>query len=274
MAALVYAAIGLTVMATGPQWIERLMPPLVTGTIGCAIGLNLAPSAVQGLAGGTTSVLSGGATAITLMILTIAAPAKIRRVSLLIAVLVGYVIYVICTSVFGAGKPVDFQSILQASLLGWPSFSLPRFDRHATALIAPIAIVLVAENLGHLKALGILIGQPLDKFFGRTFVADAAATLLAASGGGTGVTTYVENIGVMAMSGVFSTAVFIMAGVFAIFLGFSPMFGAFVMSIPAPVLGGLAVVVIGLIIASMIRLWIDNSIDFPIQPTCLQWVSH
>ncbi|NHN84889.1 pyrimidine utilization transport protein G [Acetobacter musti] len=260
--AILYGAIGLAIMATGPAWIERLMPPPVTGAIGCSIGLSLAPSALQSLQTDTVSLISGLVTAGTLMVLTVTAPPAIRQTSLLIAAFCGSVTYVLGANWLHAAPPVDFSIFRHAPLFGMPHFVTPHFDPRAISMIAPVAIILVAENLGHIKALSVLTGQPLDRLSGRIFAADAAATLVAASAGGTGVTTYIENIGVMAMSGVFSTAIFPVAGLFAILLGFSPLFGAVVTSIPVPVLGGLMIVVLGLIFASMIRLWTDKAVDF------------
>jgi putative pyrimidine permease RutG len=113
-----------------------------------------------------------------------------------------------------------------------------------------VAIVLVAENLGHVKAIAAMTGRDFDPLLGRAFLADGLATVIAGSGGGTGVTTYAENMGVMAVTRVFSTLVFVVAGIVALLLGFSPKFGALIMTLPGPVIGGLALVVFGLIAAT------------------------
>ena len=99
-------------------------------------------------------------------------------------------------------------------------------------------------------------------YIGRGFLADGLATTLSSGFGGTGVTTYAENIGVMAVTKVYSTTIFVMAGIVAIFLGLSPKFGAIVQSIPAALLGGASIVVFGLIAVSGVKIWIDNKIDF------------
>jgi xanthine/uracil permease len=130
------------------------------------------------------------------------------------------------------------------------------------ALIAPVAVVLVAENLGHIKAVAAMTGRNLDAYLGRAFVGDGLATIVAGSGGGTGVTTYAENIGVMAVTRIYSTLLFVVAALFAIVLGFSPKFGALIMTIPGPVLGGLSIVVFGLITATGGRIWVHNGVDF------------
>ena len=104
-------------------------------------------------------------------------------------------------------------------------------------LIAPVVIILIAENLGHVKAVTAMTGKNLDPYMGRAFLGDGLATILAGSVGGTGVTTYGENIGVMAANRVYSTLLFVIAACFAILLGFSPKFGAVIQTIPQPILG-------------------------------------
>jgi xanthine/uracil permease len=129
-------------------------------------------------------------------------------------------------------------------------------------LIAPVAIILVAENLGHIKAIGAMTGHSLDAYLGRAFLGDSLATIVSAFGGGTGVTTYAENIGVMAATRVYSTILFVVAAIAAILLGFSPKFGALIQSIPGPVIGGLSIVLFGLIAAMAGRIWVENRVDF------------
>jgi xanthine/uracil permease len=125
-----------------------------------------------------------------------------------------------------------------------------------------VAIVLVAENLGHIKAVATMTGRDLDPYIGRAFLADGVATMVSGSGGGTGVTTYAENIGVMGVTKIYSSLVFVIAAVVAILLGFSPMFGAVVHSIPQAVLGGMAIVLFGLIATTGARIWVENKVDF------------
>ena len=125
-----------------------------------------------------------------------------------------------------------------------------------------IAVVLVAENLGHIKAVAAMTGRDLDPYLGRAFVGDGIATIVAGAGGGTGVTTYAENIGVMAVTKIYSTLLFVVAACVAIVLGFSPKFGAVIMTIPGPVVGGLSIVVFGFITATGGRIWVENRVDF------------
>ena len=117
------------------------------------------------------------------------------------------------------GKPIDFASVAAAPWIGLPRFSAPVWNAQAIALIAPVAIVLVAENLGHVKAVAAMTGRNLDPYLGRAFLGDGIATIVAGAGGGTGVTTYAENIGVMAVTKIYSTLVFVVAALTAIVLG-------------------------------------------------------
>ncbi|SDF96250.1 solute carrier family 23 protein [Alloyangia pacifica] len=261
-----YALIGLVVMAVGYGWVEKLMPPVVTGTIGIAIGLNLAPVAVDQL----NAFGSPTPSHLTVALLTVLCMAMVscyghsrtRRLSVLLALIFGYALVLVLGNVLGLMPAIDFSNVAAAAWFGLPHFQTPEFHWSAITLIAPVAIVLVAENLGHIKALGAITGQDMDRYIGRGFLADGLATMVAGSGGGTGVTTYAENIGVMAMTKVYSTLVFVIAAFVAILLGLSPKFGALLQTIPAPVLAGLSVAVFGLIASAMARIWIENRVDF------------
>jgi len=164
--------------------------------------------------------------------------------------------------VLGIGTPIDFHQLADAAWLGTPNFTAPEFDLKAMTMIAPIAMILVAENLGHVKALGAMMGRNLDPYLGRAFIGDGIATMVAGFAGGSGVTTYAENIGVLAISKVYSTLVFVVAAAFAILLGFSPKFGALILTIPASVIGGLSIVIFGLVAATAGRVWGENNVDF------------
>ena len=129
-------------------------------------------------------------------------------------------------------------------------------------LIVPVVFILVAENLGHIKAVTAMTGRDLDRYMGRAFIGDGIATMVSASAGGTGVTTYAENIGVMAATRIYSTAVFVAAALIALLLGFSPKFGAVIQAIPLPVMGGVSIVVFGLIAVSGANIWVRNKVDF------------
>jgi uracil-xanthine permease len=261
-AGLVYVMIGAVVMIAGYRWIDRLMPPVVTGSVVAVIGLNLAPIAVKGISGSALETWIGLATIVAVGLVAVRAPGLARRLPVLLGGLAGYLLYVVCTNGAGLGKPIDFAAVAAAQWFGMPRLRGPVWDARAIALIAPVAIVLVAENLGHIKAVSAMTGRNLDPWLGRAFVGDGLATMLAAAGGGTGVTTYAENIGVMAVTKIYSTLLFVVAACVAIVLGFSPKFGALIMTIPAAVLGGLSIVVFGLITATGARIWVQNRVDF------------
>jgi len=261
-AGIVYAVIGFVVMGAGYRWIDRLMPPVVTGSVVAVIGLNLAPIAVKGISASPFDTWLGIATILLVGLVAVRARGLAGRLPILLGGLGGYLLYALFTNVLGLGKPVDFAGVAAAPWIGWPHFTAPVWSGQAMALIAPVAVVLVAENLGHIKAVAAMTGRNLDAYLGRAFVGDGLATIVAGAGGGTGVTTYAENIGVMAVTKVYSTLLFVVAALFAIVLGFSPKFGALIMTIPGPVLGGLSIVVFGLITATGGRIWVQNGVDF------------
>ena len=261
-AGVVYILIGLVVQMLGTGWIERLMPPVVTGTVVAAIGLNLAPVAVRSLGATPFEVGVGLLTALAVGLVAVRAGGVAARLPILLGALAGYALYAIGANGLGWGKPIDFASVGQAAWFGLPRFSAPVFDASAMALIAPVAVILVAENLGHVKALAAMTGRNFDPLIGRAFVADGLATVVSGSGGGTGVTTYAENMGVMAVTRIYSTLVFVVAAGVALLLGFSPKFGALILTLPVPVVGGLALVVFGLIAATGGRIWVMNQVDF------------
>lgn len=258
----VYALIGFIVMGTGTRWIEKLMPPVVTGAVVMIIGLNLAPVTVSSVAGKPFELAMTLVTVLCMSGVAVFAKGFLKRLLLLVGLIMAYVIYAVVANGMGMGTPIDFGVIGQASWFGVPNFSSPVFDMNAMLIIAPVAFILVAENLGHIKAVGAMTGENLTPQLGKAFVADGVATALSAGVGGTGMTTYGENIGVMAITRVYSTLVFVVAGVFAILLGLSPKFGALIQTIPTPVLTGASIVVFGLITIAGAKIWIDNKVDF------------
>jgi putative pyrimidine permease RutG len=257
-----YVVIGLIVAAIGTRWIETLMPPVVTGAVVAVIGLNLAPIAVRGV---STSAFDSWMALVTVLcvgIVAVFARGMVQRLLILVGLILAYAFYAVLANGMGIGRPIDFASVANAAWFGMPHFRSPVFDPHAMMLIAPVAVILVAENLGHIKAVSAMTGQNLDRYIGRAFVGDGLATIVSGMSGGTGVTTYAENIGVMAVTKIYSTIVFVVAAIIAIGLGFSPKFGALIETIPGPVLGGVSIVVFGLIAVTGARIWVANRVDF------------
>jgi len=266
---LVYTLIGLVVWVinarsgNGAQWIDHWMPPVVTGAIVAVIGLNLAPIAVKGAMGDSTfEALMALMTILCVGAIAVYTRGTLQRLLILAGLLAACVVYWIFANLLGFGRPMDFSGVAAASWIGLPRFASPVFEFHAMSVIIPVAIILVAENLGHIKAVSAMTGRNLDIYLGRAFVGDGVATMAAAAVGGTGVTTYAENIGVMTVTRIYSTLVFVVAALIAIVLGFSPKFGALIQTIPGPVLGGMSVIVFGLIAIAGARIWVVNKVDF------------
>ncbi|WP_288688096.1 solute carrier family 23 protein, partial [uncultured Acinetobacter sp.] len=210
---ILYAIFGFIVMATGTRWIEKLMPPVVTGAVVMIIGLNLAPVTIKGVAGNNFNMWMALVTVLCMGSIAVFTKGLLQRLLLLVGLLLAYLVYYIISNVMGHGTPINFLPVQQAAWFGVPQFHSPVFDFNAMLIIAPIALILVAENLGHIKAVGAMTGENLDPHIGKAFVADGVATTLSGGVGGPGMTTYGENIGVMAVTRVYSTIVFVFAGV-------------------------------------------------------------
>ncbi|WP_013122633.1 solute carrier family 23 protein [Thiomonas sp.] len=258
----VYAVIGLIVMGVGVKWIERLMPPVVTGSVVAVIGLNLAPIAIKSHGASNFDDWMALISFVSIGLVAVYTRGMVQRLLILVGLLIASVIYAVLTNGLGLGTPMDFSGLTNAAWFGMPTFATPVFQPKAMTLIVPVVVILVAENLGHIKAVTAMTGRNLDRYMGRAFLGDGLATIVSGSAGGTGVTTYAENIGVMAATKIYSTLIFATAAVIAIVFGFSPKFGALIHLIPPPVLRGVAIVIFGLIAVSGARIWVDNKVDF------------
>ncbi|MFT4147487.1 MAG: solute carrier family 23 protein [Micrococcaceae bacterium] len=259
MAGITMTLIGLIAHFAGVGWIEKLMPPVVTGSILALIGFNLAPSAKQNF---MTHPLTGFVTLASIILVGVIFKGMIGRLSIIIGVLIGYIAAVL------QGE-VDFSKVGQAAWIGLPPFHHPSFHMSLMPMFIPVILALVAENIGHLKAVALMTGKNLDPYAGRALMGDGLSTVLAGSGGGSATTTYAENIGVMAATKVYSTAAYAVAGLTAILLSFSPKFGAIISTIPQGVLGGAATVLYGMIGILGVRIWIDNKVDFSVSKNML-----
>ena len=261
-AGMLYTLIGVAVVVAGRGWIEKLMPPVVAGAVIAVIGLNLAPIAVKVLSRDTFDAAIALITVATICVVAVFASEFWRRIPLLVGGTFAYLVHWVLANGLGLGTPIDFHRLGDAAWLGIPNFSTPAFDLNAMITISPVAIVLVVENLGHIKALGVLFGGNLDPYLGRAFIGNGIATVVAASGGGTGLTTYAENIGVMGLTKIYSTLVFVVAALVAMLLGFSPKFDALILTIPSSVIGGVSIFVFGVVVATGARVWVENNVDF------------
>lgn len=246
------AFIGAIVHFAGVRWIDVLMPPIVTGAIVALIGLNLAPAAWGSVQKGP---LTAVITIASICLITVLFKGFIGRLSILFGVLIGYLAAII------QGE-VNFDSVKSAAWVGLPEFHTPAIDFSTLGLFIPVVFVLVAENVGHVKSVAAMTGENLDGVTGRALIADGLSTALAGSGGGSGTTTYAENIGVMAATRVYSTAAYIVAAGVALLLSLMPKFGALVATIPPGVLGGAGTVLYGMIGMLGVRIWVQNQVDF------------
>ncbi|MBQ0132853.1 MAG: pyrimidine utilization transport protein G [Comamonas sp.] len=258
----VYALVGVLVQVMGTNWIERFMPPVVTGAVVAVIGLNLASIPVKNMAANNFDAWMQAVTFLSVALVAVFTKGMLQRLLILIGLIVASIIYAVLTNGMGLGKPMDLSGVANAAWFGMPTLHAPVFSANAMLLIVPVVIILVAENLGHIKAVTAMTGKNLDQYMGRAFIGDGVATMVSGAAGGTGVTTYAENIGVMAATRIYSTAVFLVAAILAVLLGFSPKFGALIQAIPLPVMGGVSIVVFGLIAIAGAKIWVDNKVDF------------
>jgi NCS2 family nucleobase:cation symporter-2 len=244
--------VGLIVRQAGIGWINWLLPPIVTGTIVMVIGLNLAGAAKNNFVAGP---MIGIITLASIALISAASRGFLNRISIFAGLVVGYVVALI-------QGDVKTEAITAAKWVALPSFTSPTFDGKAIVLFLPVVLVLIAENVGHVKAVAAMTGKNLDDQMGTALMADGIATTLAGAGGGSGTTTYAENIGVMAATRVYSTAAYWIAGLGAVGLSLSPKFGAVLSATPTGALGGVGVALFGMIGVLGARIWIEGKVDF------------
>lgn len=252
---LVLVAVGFVVKAAGRRVLDVVMPPAVTGAIVALIGLNLAPNAAENFA---SQPLVAGITLLVILLATVAGRGMVSRLSILIGVVVGWVFAALTGNLGEDAK----AAIDAAPWVGLPEFHAPEFHLSAIAVALPVLVVLIAENVGHVKAVSEMTNRDLDDLAGDALIADGLASSLAGGFGGSGTTTYAENIGVMAATRVYSTAAYWVAALTAILLAFVPKFGALIFTIPTGVLGGATLVLYGLIGMLGVRIWMDNEVNF------------
>ena len=248
----VLAAVGFAVKAAGIGWINWLMPPVVTGTIVMVIGFNLAGAAKGNF---TADPLIAIITLGSIGLFSVMSKGFMSRISIFLGLVVGYVVAL-------AMGDVKTEGITAAQWFALPTFTTPTFDMSIMILFLPVVLVLIAENVGHVKAVSAMTGKNLDDQMGNALMADGVATTLAGFGGGSGTTTYAENIGVMAATRVYSTAAYWIAGIGAVGLSLSPKFGAVLSATPAGALGGVSTALFGMIGILGARIWIENKVDF------------
>nr|WP_280311727.1 solute carrier family 23 protein [Nocardia abscessus] len=244
--------IGVVVHFAGTHWIEALMPPVVTGTIVALIGLNLAPTAKANF---EKDAITATVVLVLLILCLVLFRGLLGRLAIVASVVLGYALAL-------ARGEVDTAAIGDASWVGLPDFHAPSFHLAVIPMFLPVVLVLVVENIGHVKSITTMTGIDYDRRMGRALAADGLATALAGSGGGSATTTYAENIGVMAATKVYSTAAYWVAGAAAIVLSLSPKVGAVIAAIPAGVLGGVTTALYGLVGILGVHIWVSNQVNF------------
>ena len=251
------AIIGVVVHTVGVKWVDRFLPPVLAGTIVALIGFNLAGAAHNNYA--AAPVTATFTLAITILF-AVVFRGFLGRISIFLGVVAGYI--------FAAFRgELDFSAVEKADWVGLPTFTFPNFTEPGTltalAMFLPVVLVLIAENVGHVRGVATMTGDAtVNQQTGKALIADGVSTTLAGFFGGSGTTTYGENIGVMASTRVYSTAAYWVAGAAAILLSLSPKFGEVINSVPAGVLGGVTTALYGLIGVIGIKIWVDNRVDF------------
>lgn len=259
---IVFCLVGLLIKAVGTSWIDVIFPPASMGAIVAVIGLELMPTAA-GMAGLTGDKADPTAVAVALatLAITVFATAAFRGflaiIPILIGVIGGYIIAAFCGL-------VDWSLVEKAPWFALPTFYHPEFNLNAILIILPASLVVIAEHVGHLIVTGNIVGSDLTKDPGldRSILGNGISTIISGFFGSTPNTTYGENIGVLAITKVFSTWVIGGAAVFAILLSCFGKLAALIQSIPTPVMGGVSLLLFGVIAASGIRVLVESKVDY------------
>jgi uracil-xanthine permease len=282
--------VGLIIHFAGSGAIHRTLPPVVTGAVVMLIGFNLAP-VVAGTYWPQDQWIAL-IVMIVVVVLSVGARGFMSRISIFLALVIGYALSWVADIVFGqitsfspaAGEVtthwrVDWSGVAAADWIGFPPVTdlstwqlgastnvvglhAPQFNLAFALIALPVVIALIAENTGHVKAVAEMTDANLDKYMGKAIAADGIGSVLATSVGAGPTTTYAENIGVMAASRVYSSAAYVVAAIVAILFGFSPKFGAVISATPGGVLGGITVVLYGMIGLLGAKIWKENKVDF------------
>ncbi len=264
---LVFSIVAIIIGYTGTAWIKKLFPPAAMGAIVTIIGLELAPVAADMAGfpvGGANSaelnltwVIVSMVTLITVVLFSVLGRGFMKIIPILMGIVVGY----ICALVLGL---VNFNEVSQASILAVPHIQIAKFDVKAILTILPATFVVIAEHIGHLAVTSSIVGKDLteDPGLHRSLLGDGLSTMISGLFGSVPTTTYGENIGVLALTKVYSVYVIAGAAILSIVLGFSGTLAAFIRSIPTPVIGGISLLLFGTIATSGLRTFIEEKVDF------------
>lgn len=281
----VLALVGVLIHYAGPHVVNRVLPPVVTGAVVMVIGFNLAGVATSTYLPADRWV--GLIVMFAVILMAVGLRGFFGRIAIFLGLVLGYVLSWLF-DVIGVGgvegDRVSWAGVKAADWFGFPphtpdglvgnqgapgvdnlaavGWHLPSFSLTFALLALPAVIALVAENMGHVKAVADMTGTDLDPEMGRAVAADGVGTVIATAVGGSPTTTYAENIGVMAATRVYSTAAYFVAAAVAILLGFIPKFGQIVYATPAGVIGGITLVLYGMIGLLGAKIWIENRVNF------------
>ncbi|WYC74466.1 uracil-xanthine permease family protein [Lactococcus garvieae] len=282
---LVYLLVAIIVRFAGQGWIDRVLPPIVVGPIVMVIGLSLAPVAINDSMYTNPGAMTGYSlpflaismiTVMAIVIFSIYGKGFLSVVPILLGIVTGYVAAIIIGKVTGQSI-VDFSNVSQASWLSLPTMEIPflsyKWDFYPSAILtmAPIAFVTMTEHFGHIMVLNSLTGKDYFKEPGldRTLAGDGVAQVIASFIGAPPVTSYGENIGVMAITKIHSIYVIAGAAVLAVVVSFIGKLTALLTSIPSPVIGGASIALFGVIAASGLKIIVENKINFDIKRNLL-----
>lgn len=282
---LVYLLVAIIVRFAGQGWIDRVLPPIVVGPIVMVIGLSLAPVAINNSMYTNPGAMTGYSlpflaismiTVMAIVIFSIYGKGFLSVVPILLGIVTGYIAAIIIGKVTGQSI-VDFSNVSQASWLSLPTMEIPflsykwAFYPSAILTMAPIAFVTMTEHFGHIMVLNSLTGKDYFKEPGldRTLAGDGVAQVIASFIGAPPVTSYGENIGVMAITKIHSIYVIAGAAVLAVVVSFIGKLTALLTSIPSPVIGGASIALFGVIAASGLKIIVENKINFDIKRNLL-----
>lgn len=266
----IFTLVALLVWAAGTKWIDVVFPPAAMGAIVAVIGLELSPVAARmagwmppegvALADWSPDPNAITVSVITLLV-TVIGSVVFRGFLKIIPILLGIVVGYASAAAFGL---VKFGAVAEAAWFRLPTFTAPEWDAASIAIIAPAALVVIAEHVGHLIVTGNIVGKDLAKEpgLGRSLLGNGVSTLVSGFVGSTPNTTYGENIGVLAITRVYSVWVIGGAAVIAVALSFVGKLAALIMTIPEAVMGGVSILLFGVIAASGIRMLVESKVDY------------
>lgn len=267
---LFYTLVAFIIKKAGYSWLNKALPPVVIGSVIVVIGLNLAPTAMgmaMNDANGNYSLFLLTIAAVTLTLTIVAnifSKGFFSIIPILLGLFGGYFFALIIGLIFPQYALISFAAVKDAAWFGLPTFALPKFNVVASVTFIVVSLATICEHLGDTLTISKVVGKDFYKDPGldRTIAGDGLATLWASFWGGPPNTTYGENIGVLALTRVYSVWVTGGAAVVAIFLSFFPKFGALIQTIPNPVLGGISMLLFGTIASSGLRTLVDAGVNY------------